>query len=129
MEQSQPVFVYGTLRRGGSNHFRMDGCTFVASASVAARLYRIDWYPGLLLDSSANPVLGDVFLVPPCRMEELDAFEGPEYQRVPTRVILDDGTSADAWLWEWLGPVDESRRIDDGDWLGAAPDANQPQLS
>ena len=30
----QPVFVYGTLRRGGSNHFRMAGAEFIAAGTI-----------------------------------------------------------------------------------------------
>ncbi|MEO8614231.1 MAG: gamma-glutamylcyclotransferase family protein, partial [Luteolibacter sp.] len=44
------VFVYGTLRRGGSNHFRMDGAEFITAGRIAGRMYKIDWYPGLVLD-------------------------------------------------------------------------------
>jgi gamma-glutamylcyclotransferase (GGCT)/AIG2-like uncharacterized protein YtfP len=113
------VFVYGTLRRGGSNHFRMDGAGFVAAGTVRGRLYQIDWYPGLVLDESAGDVLGEVYQVSDALLEKLDEFEGAEYRRSQTQVRLPDGESVRVRVWEWLGPVDETRRITGGDWLGS----------
>jgi len=118
------VFVYGTLRQGGSNHFRMAGSRFVTGGSVRGRLYRIDWYPGLVLDPDGGCVIGEVYDVTGDQLRELDVFEGlsagetegSEYRRVPTEVT-DDGKATHAWVWEWLGPVDEARLIASGDWL------------
>lgn len=125
----QRVFVYGTLRRGASNHFRMAGGTFVGAGRVTGWLERIDWYPGLRLDDGGGPVIGEVFEVPAETLRALDAFEGlapgalegPEYRRVMTRVRMTDGTGCDAWVWEWRGAVDPGRRIAGGDWLAAEP--------
>lgn len=119
------VFVYGTLRRGGSNHFRMAGGRFVTGGSVRGRLYRIDWYPGLVLVPGGGCVIGEVFDVTGDQLRELDVFEGlsagetegSEYRRVLTDVSH-DGKTTHAWVWEWLGPVDETRLIASGDWLG-----------
>lgn len=119
------VFVYGTLRRGASNHFRMAGAEFVAAGSVRGRLYRIDWFPGLLLDGAAGLVHGEVFAVGPELLAELDRFEGVsadeneggEYRRVRAQVSTGAGETVSAWIWEWLGPVEEAGRITSGDWL------------
>lgn len=121
----ETVFVYGTLRRGASNHFRMDGAEFVAAASARGRLYRIDWFPGLLLDGAAGVIRGEVFAVGADLLAELDRFEGVsadenqggEYRRVRTPVTTESGKTLAAWVWEWLGPVDESMRVNSGDWL------------
>jgi gamma-glutamylcyclotransferase (GGCT)/AIG2-like uncharacterized protein YtfP len=113
------VFVYGTLRRGGSNHFRMDGAEFLSPATVKGRLYQIDWYPGLVLDDFGDEIIGEVYQVSGTVLEELDRFEGAEYRRLQTQVRLSDGETVCDWAWEWLGPVDETRRITGGDWLGS----------
>ena len=121
------VFVYGTLRQGGSNHFRMAGGRFVMRGHVKGRLYRIDWYPGLVLDAGAGEVCGEVYEVTGDQLQELDVFEGlsageiegSEYRRVKTGVI-NAGGSTEAWIWEWLGPVREADRIPEGDWLRQA---------
>lgn len=110
------VFVYGTLRRGGSNHFRMDGADFVSKGTVRGRMYRIDWYPGLILDEEGDLLTGEVLAVEAAQLAALDRFEGPAYRRVKAAVDC-AGNSVDAWLWEWLGEVDEAKRIKGGDWL------------
>lgn len=120
------VFVYGTLRGGGSNHFRLAGSRFVGAGRVKGRLYRIDWYPGLIIDPEADDVLGEVYDVSVEQLRELDVFEGIsageiegcEYKRVLTEVTGRDSTTH-AWVWEWVGPFTETDRIPDGDWLRA----------
>ncbi len=124
----QLVFVYGTLRRGGSNHFRMEGAVFQGAASVRGRLYRIDWYPGLVLDENGGGIAGDVFAVEPGHLRELDDFEGlsadgvegTEYRRVQVPVTLESGTRVEAWIWEWRGPVERFPEVAGGDWLAVA---------
>jgi gamma-glutamylcyclotransferase (GGCT)/AIG2-like uncharacterized protein YtfP len=121
----QTVFVYGTLRRGGSNHFRMAGAGFISSGTIRGRMYRIDWYPGLVLDPHGDEIQGEAYAVGPEQLEALDRFEGlsageiqgSEYRRVQTTVVKQDSQTLTAWVWEWLGMVDESQRLADGDWL------------
>jgi gamma-glutamylcyclotransferase (GGCT)/AIG2-like uncharacterized protein YtfP len=116
---AEMVFVYGTLRGGGSNHFRMEGAEFVTTATVRGRLYGIDWYPGLILDGTADCIHGEIYQVSPELMASLDAFEGDGYRRVMTQARSDGDHRSPlaAWVWEWLGPVDENKRITSGDWL------------
>jgi gamma-glutamylcyclotransferase (GGCT)/AIG2-like uncharacterized protein YtfP len=125
MSTQELVFVYGTLRRGGSNHFRMDGAEFVSNGRIVGKLYRIDWYPGLVLDESGDDIFGEVYAVDAEMLGNLDSFEnvaaddleGSEYRRVPASVILPNGESLTAWIWEWLGATDEANRLPGGDWI------------
>ena len=120
------VFVYGTLRRGASNACRMNGGTRVGDGTVLGRLFKVDWYPGLVLDPDGGPVRGEVWEVSAGQLEELDRFEGcdpasgvgGEYQRRMTPVELDDGRTVEAWAWDWTGPVEGIALIEGGDWLG-----------
>jgi len=124
-DQLALVFVYGTLRKGGSNHFRMEETEFVADGTVSGRLYAIDWYPGLILDPAGDPIIGEVYAVGTARLKALDEFEGvsanefqnSEYRRVKTMFLPREGDPFEAWVWEWLGPVNEGTRIPHGDWL------------
>jgi gamma-glutamylcyclotransferase (GGCT)/AIG2-like uncharacterized protein YtfP len=121
------VFVYGTLRRGASNHFRMAGAVFVCTGSIIGKLYQIDWFPGLILDETGDAIRGEVFEADQGLLEALDMFEGvsadesqSEYRRVKTTVSPENGgETLTADVWEWLGEVDESKRVKGGDWLAA----------
>lgn len=127
--QRELVFVYGTLRSGGSNHFRMAGAAFVAAGTVRGRIYRIDWYPGLVPDADGGKISGEVYAAGPELLAELDVFEGvsaeeiagSEYRRIRTEVDAGAEKPLIAWVWEWLGPVEETKRIPGGDWLAAYP--------
>jgi gamma-glutamylcyclotransferase (GGCT)/AIG2-like uncharacterized protein YtfP len=120
------VFVYGTLRSGGTHHWRMNGAEFIRAGKIRGRMYRFDWYPGLVADEGAGEITGEVYAVAAAHLAELDLFEGlsageiegSEYRRI--RVAVEgDGDPVIAWIWEWLGPVDEAKRITGGDWLNA----------
>lgn len=124
------VFVYGTLRRGGSNAFRMEGAGFRGAARVEGELHAITWYPGLTLKPGAGWVIGELYAVGPEQMAALDEFEGlsagevegSEYRRVRVPVFLEDGAEEEAWAYEWIGPVDPLRVVSSGDWLQRAED-------
>lgn len=122
MATREPVFVYGTLRRGGSNHFRMAGAEFVSAATVCGRLYRIDRYPGLVMDAEGDEIPGEMYAVDADRMTELDEFEGDEYRRVSATVRTNTGETVDAWIWEWRESVEGLKRITGGDWLKESGD-------
>lgn len=78
------VFVYGTLRRGGSNdiNLRKPAPRFVGTASLQGRLYDLGSYPGLIVASpeasvgSAVKVTGEVYAVLPALEQNLDELEG-----------------------------------------------------
>ena len=118
------VFVYGTLRRGGSNAFRMDGAELVGLATVGGALYRISWYPGLVLDGDGR-VSGEVYRVGPELLRALDEFEGlaageiegSEYRRVKVEADAGNYEVVEVWVYEWKGAFDEDERIQSGDWL------------
>lgn len=121
---SELVFVYGTLRRGGSNAFRMDGAEFVGPATVGGVLYRISWYPGLVLEGDGR-VIGEVHRVGPELLRALDEFEGlaageiegSEYRRVKAEALLGGEEELEVWVYEWKGAFNEDERIQSGDWL------------
>ena len=115
------IFVYGTLRTGGSNHHRMAGATPHGAGTVRGRLYRIDWYPGILLGEAGYDVRGEAFAVDAATLAALDAFEGTEYRRVRTTVSRDNGAPIEAWIWEYHMPVTGLREIPSGDWLEEEP--------
>jgi gamma-glutamylcyclotransferase (GGCT)/AIG2-like uncharacterized protein YtfP len=122
------VFVYGTLRRGGSNHFRMETAEFVGVGKIAGRIFKIDWYPALVLGGVCS-VMGELYRLGTEHLRALDVFEGivpgegqaREYQRVAVEVILDSGEKHIAWVWEWIGDLSSAVELDTDDWLRYEP--------
>jgi gamma-glutamylcyclotransferase (GGCT)/AIG2-like uncharacterized protein YtfP len=114
-DAGERVFVYGTLRRGGAQGWRMEGGEWLGEGEVRGKLFRISWYPGVVLDVDVGWVKGDVFAVDSGLLEKLDVYEGDEYRRV--RVEVEGNAAGDAWIWEWAGPVPECGEIPGGDWL------------
>lgn len=125
---ANPVFVYGTLRKGGSNHFRMQRSTFAGAGRVAGKMYRIDWYP-LLVCGGDSSVKGELYLVSDEDLAALDTFEGitpdageaREYRRVKTLVRMESGEDAESWVWEWAGAIGGAQPLDGDDWLAHEP--------
>jgi gamma-glutamylcyclotransferase (GGCT)/AIG2-like uncharacterized protein YtfP len=91
--------VYGSLAPGGSNHGRLAGLDGAWSPGVVrGRLFQEGWgalqgYPGLRLDPVGGEIAVQVFASPdlPEHWARLDRFEGPEYRRVITKAMSQDG--------------------------------------
>jgi gamma-glutamylcyclotransferase (GGCT)/AIG2-like uncharacterized protein YtfP len=112
------VFVYGTLRKGASNDWRISSAKWLTDATVLGKLFRIDWYPGLVLDSQGTVIRGEIYLCDSTLLEELDAFEGTtEYRRVNTTATAKNGQTFIVELWEYQLPTDSYSQIFSGDWL------------
>lgn len=102
----------------------MEGSEFVGEGTVAGSLYRIGWYPGLVLKEGGDVVVGEVYRVNAEKLTKLDAFEGcsaddpdpHEYRRVKTPVVW-DSVQKEAWVWEFIAPIGEREAIASGDWL------------
>jgi gamma-glutamylcyclotransferase (GGCT)/AIG2-like uncharacterized protein YtfP len=83
------LFVYGTLKRGCSNHGQMTGQTFVGTARTIPgyTLYDLGSYPAIVTDSAdRNGVVGEVWSVDEAALQRLDHFEGVHeglYRREP----------------------------------------------
>ena len=101
------LFVYGTLRSGYPNQHVLDaiGGTRQA-ATVQGELVESGWgaamgCPGLVLNAEGKAIPGEVFSSANLdkHWDELDRFEGEEYQRVEAEVCLADNTSLFVWLY------------------------------
>lgn len=87
------VFVYGTLKRGGSNHHYMAGQKFlgIARTPPGYRLYDLGGHPGMILKSDdRDGVTGEVWSVDAACLAQLDVLEGIAqgiYRRVPASLL------------------------------------------
>jgi gamma-glutamylaminecyclotransferase len=87
------IFVYGTLKRGGTNHVVLTGQRFVRKAwtSPGFALYRITDYPGMVPDSDDKEgISGEVWEVDDACLARLDRLEGLKeglYRREPVALV------------------------------------------
>lgn len=90
------VFVYGTLKRGCSNHGLLAGSAFVGVDRINGTMHDLGSFPAVHL-ASAGIVHGEVYRVTADTLRRLDRLEGIPilYQR--TRVRM--STNAVAWVY------------------------------
>lgn len=110
------VFVYGSLLRGESNHFRLACSRFLGEASTVPLfdLFDMGGFPAIV-EGGTLSVRGEVYAVNRdtlCLLDELE--EHPVYYR-RTQVALEDGSDAMAYVL----PRQKARRcrsIVSGNW-------------
>lgn len=103
----QRIFVYGTLKRGGSNHEWLMGQRFTDQAMTRPiyRMYDAGGYPGLVKDSNNGvSIQGEVWEVDAeclARLDELEDVAGGEYVReaVELEAPFDTG-DVEAYRWQ-----------------------------
>jgi gamma-glutamylcyclotransferase (GGCT)/AIG2-like uncharacterized protein YtfP len=127
--QNDYIFVYGTLRRAcstGAHQTYLAEAEFIDSAKVSGNLYRVSYYPALVLDDSAGEVIGEVYrLSSPDQLLRLDAYEectypsqpNQEYQRKKIYVITAAGIVMSAWVYSYQHPITDLDVIASGDFL------------
>lgn len=128
------VFVYGTLLSATDHEMgrRLRAeADLVGPATIAGKLYRVSWYPGLVDEMGNDIVRGEVYALhsPAKTLVWLDEFEGvsrgsmsvteqDRYAReVRTVTVSDD--QVDAWVYLYRGPLDGLAHVPDGDWTAA----------
>jgi gamma-glutamylcyclotransferase (GGCT)/AIG2-like uncharacterized protein YtfP len=83
------LFIYGTLKRGCSNHRFLADQNFLGLARTVAgfRLFDLGGYPGIAAHrDDRDGVVGELWSVDPEALERLDRFEGVHeglYRREP----------------------------------------------
>jgi len=103
----QRLFIYGTLAPGRPNEHKLSDIEGSwQKAYVYGSLKEEGWgasmgYPGLILDNSDNKVEGFLFSSNELdkKFEQLDEFEGVEYQRVLTKVELENKEVVEAYVY------------------------------
>ena len=101
------LFVYGTLGPNRPNeHILKNIGGIFEDATVKGTLYEKGWgaelgYPGIILDTKGIIVKG--FLFSSDRINdhwsELDKFEGEAYERILTKVVMENKTIVDAFIY------------------------------
>jgi gamma-glutamylcyclotransferase (GGCT)/AIG2-like uncharacterized protein YtfP len=123
------VFFYGTLMSGFKRPGRATldrALRPIGRASINAALFDLGIYPAAIPDDEGQ-VWGEVhqMLDPEAALTTLDEIEGysaadPDaslYRRVEIPVTLEDGRSAQAWVYFYNAPLGRAERITSGDYL------------
>ena len=111
------LFVYGTLKRGGSRHWIIENLPFLGRAKAKGFvLYDLGPYPAMV--PGAGLVYGEVYEVSEEALKALDWVEGVPilYRRELIDVIFEDGFSLKAWAYIYNGSVKGFPCVKDGEW-------------
>lgn len=112
------VFVYGTLRKGCSNHGLLQDAKFLGLARTREKyaLYTQD-IPYVVKDQAVSHIRGEVYQVDETGLGRLDILEGhPDwYAREKSAVYLDTGEKIQAWIYFFPEPHGEL--VQNGDFL------------
>jgi len=118
------VFVYGTLRRGGSNDIAQLGqrAQWLGRGRVRGQLFDLGAYPGLVL-GGPDWVVGELYGVDSSAQAWLDELEevwpqrSGEYRRVQA-LVSREGQSCRALVYEMDRSIARRRPlIPGGDWI------------
>ena len=112
------LFIYGTLRKGESSQFSQvlqAGSAPVGDGVARGILYSLGDYPGMV--NGDGEVRGEVVRVKnPALWDDLDEYEGQDYERVIRTIKLVDGGEVQAWAYLYVGNVSGKPLIPGGDW-------------
>jgi gamma-glutamylaminecyclotransferase len=103
------VFVYGTLKRGGSNHLFLTGQKYLGDVRTEPgyTLYSLGDYPGMVrAPGDQSGVTGELWDVTDACLAELDRLEGLDeglYERVNV-VLLPNAHASSAQAYLYLRP-------------------------
>jgi len=112
------LFVYGTLRKGDSRSFLLDDideCKFIKYIHTAPQytLVSLAAFPALL-EKGDTKVMGELWEIDERTKRHLDVIEGVPTLYMDKEIVLEDGTTAIAYVQEFDRgyPIIES-----GDWF------------
>jgi gamma-glutamylcyclotransferase (GGCT)/AIG2-like uncharacterized protein YtfP len=108
------IFVYGTLRHGGSHHRLMEGAELLGGWTSGPHYDLLDMgaYPALVPGSGT--VAGEVYRIEQGMLPALDVYEGcpGDYRREHVRTPY-----GEAWVYLWDRPAPAVPVVMGGDWL------------
>ena len=115
------LFVYGTLRVGGSHHHLLGEASVIHKgyALPGYGMYSAGWYPVVVAEQdSPTQVVGDVIGIQADLIPKLDVYEGNEFTRKQIEIPQIKGT---VWIYLLKDSEDVSsyKPVPGGDWLAS----------
>ena len=127
-EKKEFLFVYGSLKKGFGHEMHghlLKHSTFLSEGIYQGKLYRIDWYPGMVPSSDpTDRVYGEIYEMhhPELLLKILDSYEAYdagnptpcEYLREiqPVTTLENVTLSCYVYLYNW--PIDQANQIPSG---------------
>lgn len=113
------LFVYGTLRLGGSHHHLLGEAEVEKKAFTLKgySMYSAGWYPVVVPDDEGeNTVTGDILRIRTDLVPKLDVYEGNEFTRKQIEI---PGIKTLVWiyLFKESGDPTSFEMVPGGDWL------------
>ena len=118
-----PVFVYGTLKRGHSNHGVLNGATFQTQGYITHRqefgMRTVGTFPVVYrrsdidenITGAAPRIMGELYSVDVAGLHQLDQLEGNGYlyqrEQVSILIQVGDGHYRAVTAWVYIG-IDEA---------------------
>lgn len=110
------VFVYGTLRRGFSNHSLLQTSRFAGKGRTEEpySLWMAE-YPRVCRRPATGPIRGELYLVAPPVLKSLDILEDHPrlYRRELIRIVPDGAEPVPAWMY--FAPIPLGVEVPSGD--------------
>lgn len=122
----KPVFVYGTLKRGESNHFLLHHADFICETQTSGLFTLLDLghYPAVLIQPKNYPIHGEIYEVSDWVLKQLDELENyPHYYM--RRMIM---TQAGILAWLYYFPVYNGEVILDNGFWSAHKQRPKPKM-
>ncbi len=115
------LFVYGSLRRAatGIHPLLAPDCRFVSMATCRGVMYDLGPYPAVVPSLRAEDVVvGELYRLddPQRALRRLDAYEGVRYRRDRRNVTTEHGARTDAWIYLYVGSLEDGTRVPSGDY-------------
>lgn len=113
------VFVYGTLKRGGSNHHWLAQAVCMGEGETCEHyaLYQgADPWPHLVESEARYPVQGELYSVIPQELAQLDELEECPQLYVRKEIAVRTAGNEEIRAWAYFSVRPEGDLLADGSW-------------
>ncbi len=113
--QTELVFVYGTLKSGGSNHSFLRGSEFIKKDSISGLMFSCPDFPMVIPDpANLNLITGEVYEITKKVMKKLDWVECHPDFYCREKVITENGL--EVWVYFYKDSLEGLESIPSGNW-------------
>lgn len=109
----QLIFVYGTLRKGESNHHFLESSEYLGIFETEPnyQLFNIGSYPGVIAGNCK--VLGEIYRIDNSLLNQLDLYENVPTEYMRESIQTPYGT---AWIYIYQDASKLDEAITSGNW-------------